>query len=102
MENLTEQKDKAYRRAEKRVKEIKDFYSHLFTYVLVISVLINFNLLTSPKHLWFYWPMLGWGFGIICHAISVFKFNPFFNKNWEERKLKEFIEEEKQRANKWK
>ncbi|UYW00348.1 2TM domain-containing protein [Flavobacterium agricola] len=94
--------NKAYLRAHKKVKNIKEFYGHLLTYVLVISGLIILNVLTSPKHLWFYWPALGWGIGIICHGISVFNFNPFFNKEWEERKLKQFIEEEKELLNKWK
>lgn len=102
MENITEQNEKAYRRAEKRVKDIKAFYSHLFTYILVNSGLIALNLLTSPKHLWFFWPMFGWGIGVVCHGISVYNFNPFFTKNWEEKKLKQFIEEEKQQSKKWK
>lgn len=101
MENNIENTDLVYKRAQKRVKEIKGFYSHLFTYIMVISGLVIFNLLTSPKYLWFYWPMFGWGIGVVCHGISTFNFNPFFNKDWEEKKLKQFIEEEKQQANKW-
>jgi len=102
MENITEQNEKAYRRAEKRVKEVKGFYSHLFTYILVNTGLIILNLLTSPNNLWFFWPMFGWGIGVVFQGISVFNINPFFNKNWEEKKLQQFIEEEKKQAKKWK
>lgn len=102
MENITEHNEKAYRRAEKRVKQVKGFYSHLFTYIVVNSGLIILNLATYPKHLWFFWPLLGWGIGVVCQGISVFNANPFFNKDWEEKKLKQFIEEEKQQTKKWK
>ncbi|UCF79836.1 MAG: 2TM domain-containing protein, partial [Candidatus Eiseniibacteriota bacterium] len=46
-----------YERAKKRVAELKDFYSHLIVYVLVNITLFMVNMLTSPGHLWFYWPL---------------------------------------------
>jgi len=102
MENNTEPNEKTHRRAQKRVKKIKAFYSHLVTFILINCGFVALNLLTSPKYLWFFWPMLGWGIGVVCHGISVFNFNPFFNNDWEQKKLKQFIEEEKIQANKWK
>jgi hypothetical protein len=59
------------------------------------------SLLTSPNELWFYWPLLGWGVGVLFHGMKVFNYSPFLSKDWEERKLKEFIEEEKRNTNKW-
>lgn len=91
-----------YESARKRVKEIKEFYSHLLAYVVVNLFLMAVNLLTSPKHLWFFWPMLGWGIGITVHAMKTFNLMPFLGKDWEERKLKEFMEEEERRKNKYK
>ncbi len=35
-------------------------------------LLIVVNLLTTPNHLWFYWPLVGWGIGIIAHGAAVY------------------------------
>ncbi|ASW75320.1 histidine kinase [Chryseobacterium piperi] len=81
----------AYEKATKRVKELKSFYGNLTSYCLVIPFLLALNLLTSPGHLWFYWPMLGWGVGLAAHAATVFG----IGRDWEERKIKELMEDEK-------
>lgn len=90
-----------YKKAQKQVQEIKGFYGNLTSYVVVISVLVFINLRYSPKHLWFFYPMLGWGIGVFFHAMRVYNLFPFFNKEWEEKKIKQFIEEEKREANRY-
>lgn len=82
--------DLDYKNAKKRVKEIKDFYGNLISYCVVIPFLIIINLITTPKNIWFYWPMLGWGFGVAIHGLSVF----WIGKNWEEKKIREILEKE--------
>ena len=57
-----------YQEAKKQVEEIKGFYFHLISYLLVNAVLLIINLLTSPEYLWFIWPIIGWGVGLIIHA----------------------------------
>ncbi|MCT2563501.1 2TM domain-containing protein [Chryseobacterium herbae] len=81
---------RAYKKAARRVKDLKGFYGNLTSYCLVIPFLLALNLLTSPGHLWFYWPMLGWGIGIVAHAVSVFG----IGKEWEEKKIKELMDQE--------
>ena len=88
-----------YLEAKKRVEEIKGFYFHLIAYILVNSGLVVLNLLTSPEYLWFLWAMLGWGIGLIFHAFSVF--SGLWGKAWEERKIKEFMEEDDKNGNRW-
>ena len=88
-----------YQKAQKKVKEIKGFYGNLISYILVISVLIFINLRYSPNYLWFFYPMLGWGLGVFFQAMTVFGLFPFFNKEWEEKKIKKFMEEEKKNSN---
>jgi hypothetical protein len=41
-------------------------------YIVFNSVLLVINLVTSPDHLWFYWPLFGWGIGVIIHGLRVF------------------------------
>lgn len=48
------------------------FYIHLTAYVSVNVLLIAINLLTSTHYLWFVWALLGWGIGLLAHALAVF------------------------------
>jgi uncharacterized membrane protein len=84
-----------YEQAKKRVTELKDFYQHLIVYLAVNAFLVVINLLTSPGHLWFYWPLLGWGIGVAIHAATVFGSSKFWGSRWEERKIKELMDKDK-------
>ncbi|MFY7665967.1 2TM domain-containing protein [Flavobacterium sp.] len=96
MEQTDTQSQQAYIDARKRVEDIKGFYGNLMSYVLVNLGLITLNLLTTPDKLWFFWPLLGWGIGVLFHAMSVFNFMPFFGADWEKRKVQELLDKEKQ------
>jgi len=92
--------DPALERARKRAKELREFYGHLITYVLVCTLLVFIDLVnnspTDTEFLglsWAYWPILGWGVAIVIHAINTF----FGFSQWEERKAHELYEKEKQR-----
>ena len=85
----------AYYRAKKHVEEIKGFYGNLISYCLVIPFLMFINYKTYWDFQWFWFPMLGWGMGIIFHGVSVFG----YGKTWEERKIKELLEKEQQQNN---
>jgi len=88
-----------YLKAQKRVEDIKGFYGNLTMYVLIITGLAILNLVTYPKFLWFFYPMAGWGIGVIIHAIAVFNFIPFFGRDWEEKKINELMQKDK--SDKW-
>jgi len=81
----------AYDRAYKRMKEIKSFYMHLITYLVMNTFFICLNLYHNPNHLWFWWPLGCWGFGVVMNGLSVF--SPFGN-SWEKRKVREIMEKE--------
>jgi hypothetical protein len=84
-----------YQRAKKQVEEIKGFYGHLVSFLAVNAFLLFINLKYSPQELWFFWPLLGWGIGLILHGMKAFNYMPFLGKEWEAKKLKQFLEEEK-------
>lgn len=84
--------ERAYRKAQKRVKKLKKFYNHLMMYVIVNAFLVALNLYQNPNNLWCVWVIFGWGIGLAMNAISVFVPEIFFGKGWEERKIKEFME----------
>jgi two-component system, LytTR family, sensor kinase len=85
-----EDKDKAYERAKKRVREIKSFYGNLISYCIIIPFLTIINLITNPDNIWFIFPMLGWGIGLAAHGMSVFA----IGKGWEEKKIREILEKQ--------
>ncbi|WP_111707487.1 2TM domain-containing protein [Lutibacter citreus] len=84
-----------YIRAVERVEEIKGFYSSLIAYCIVIPILIYINLRYSSHFQWFWFPMLGWGIGMIFQGFKAFSYNPILGSGWEERKIKEFMETDK-------
>jgi len=101
MENQYLEEERYYN-ARKRVEEIKGFYGNLIAYITVNVGLLVINLVTSPAYLWFLWPLLWWGIGVVIHGLKVFNYMPFFNKDWEEKKIKEFMDKEEQSKNNWK
>ena len=92
------QEQLAYEKAAKRVEELKGFYGNLISYCIFIPFLIFINFQTSPKYHWFWWPMLGWGIGVISHGIKTFG----IGTDWEERQIKKYMEKEEENARKWK
>jgi hypothetical protein len=60
------------------------FYIHLAVFIAVNILLIFINLSTSTDRLWFKWPLLGWGVGLVFHAVAVFFFahKPASQKRW--------------------
>ena len=68
------EKQDVYQQAKGRVEAKLGFFVHLAVYAGVNLLLIMINLLTAPGHLWFLWPLLGWGIGLFFHALHVFAF----------------------------
>ena len=66
--------DIAYRRAVARVEARLGFYRHATIYVAVNLMLAVLNLIRTPDHLWFQWPLFGWGIGLLAHGVSVFSY----------------------------
>lgn len=89
-----------YKRAKKKAQEIRSFYLNLTCYCTVIPILIFINLYYTPEVYWFQYSMFGWGLGLFFHAMGAFGWSPFLNKDWENRKIKQIMEEEQARADK--
>ncbi len=99
----TEKKDNKYFKANERVAQIKKFYSSLMFYVIFIVMLAGINYYTNQlRNPWFLWAAFGCGIGIFFKALKTFQWTPFMGKDWEDRKMKEFMEkEEKNNQNNW-
>ncbi len=84
-----------YMRAVEQVEEIKGFYTSLIAYCIVIPALMYINLTYISQFHWFWFPMLGWGIGMIFQGFKAFSYNRILGRNWEDRKIKEFMESDK-------
>ena len=88
-------KEDKYLRAKERVERMKKFYNNLLSYVIFISLLGGLNYyIDGWSHPWFLWAAMGWGIGIFFHALKAFDWNPFFGRNWEDRKIKEYMDQD--------
>lgn len=101
MENFDEIK---YQEAAKRVKKIKGFYTHLTVYIVVNIMIIIVNVQNLDEGESFFKfktfsTAFFWGVGIAAHGLSVFLPSLIMGKDWEEKKIKELMEKEKN--NKW-
>lgn len=61
-----------YARAERRVARQVGFFYHLGVYLAVNAGLMLLNLMTTHRYWWNLGPLLGWGIGVLFHALSVF------------------------------
>ncbi len=86
-------KDDAYTRAEKRVKARIGFYYHLTAYIIVNLMLVFIWYSTGRESQWFWWPMMGWGIGLLFHGMGVF----LSRGSMKEKMIQKELEREKER-----
>ncbi len=92
-------REDAYIRAQKKVKKIVGFYWHLASYVIVNLFLI-FIIGKNTANFWSFATFstaIFWGIGLFFHFLGVFGPDFFFGKNWEQRKIKEYMDKDKKR-----
>lgn len=80
--------------AKKQVKRMKGFYIHAIVYICVNLMIIVANSIESSKGFADadgYMTALFWGFGLLAHAMSVFAPDFILGKNWEEKKIQEYM-----------
>ncbi|MDQ2825117.1 MAG: 2TM domain-containing protein [Verrucomicrobiota bacterium] len=85
--------DIAYRRAALRVETKLGFYRHATIYLVVNLLLAIWNFWREPNHLWFQWPLLGWGVGLLAHWLNVFSYR--FGGERKERMIQRELERQR-------
>lgn len=83
-------------KARKRVRELKDFYTHAAIFALVNAFLLAINLLDFSGTLWALWPLGGWGIALLMHAVTVYGLFGLGSTAWEERKVRELVLQEQE------
>ncbi|NRB83016.1 MAG: 2TM domain-containing protein [Winogradskyella sp.] len=90
-------KEEAYMRAKKKVDSLIGFYWHFAVYVVVnvfLIILIGVN--AGFDGFGPYATATFWGIGLLFHFLGVFGTDFFFGKDWEKRKVEEFMDRERQ------
>lgn len=93
--------DIRYKEAERQVKKIKKFYTFLFIYfaVNIFILFVNYRDLKPNESIWslkyFSLPIF-WGIAVVIYAMRVFIPGFLLGNNWEEKKIKELMDKEKQ------
>lgn len=99
----SDNRENRYLRAKERVANIKKFYTSLMFYVVFIGFLAWLNYYSNGwNYMWFLWAAFGWGIGIVFQGLKAFGWMPFMSKDWEEKKIREFMDEEEQTRQRWK
>jgi 2TM domain len=92
----TLQRDAKLERAKRQVAAIKGFYIHFFVFVVVMGGLFLLNLALkywADSPWWVQWPFFAWGIGLGAHALAVFGHVSKRVADWEERKIRQLMEE---------
>lgn len=101
MEDISKD-DIRYKEAEREVRKIKKFYTFLFIYfaVNIFILFLNYRDLKPHESIWqlkyFSLPIF-WGIAVVIYAMRVFISGFALGNKWEERKIKELMEKEKER-----
>lgn len=91
-------RERAYFKAKKRVGQIKGFYWHLVSYIIINAfILYMIALNVNAEDFWdfnVFSTVIFWGIGLFFHFLGVFVKNIFLSKDWEDRKIQEYIQKE--------
>src|SRR5262249_426069 len=79
-------------KARRRVAAIKGFYVHVFIFAFIMLGLGALNLAVGGPW-WVLWVLLGWGLGVVAHALSVFGRTSKRIADWEDRKIRQLMSE---------
>ena len=85
--------EKAYERAKEKVEEKVSFLSHLAAYVILNAFLFFLDYRDNRSIDWAYWPLIGWGIGLMFHGLNTFVFGE--GSSWKERMIRKEMEKEK-------
>lgn len=74
--------------AKQQVKDEKEFYGHLASYLVCNAAFVAMSLATGTY--WFIFPFFFWGIGLANHASRVFGL-PGRGGEWEDRRMRELL-----------
>ena len=70
---------------QERAEANVSFYRHLFIYILVNTGLLIIDFFDNKIFDWAFFPLLGWGVGLLSHYIQISSFRLFSVEKEKER-----------------
>ncbi len=63
----------------------RSFKLHLSIYIIANIAMALANIALEPGNLWFYWPLIGWGLGVVSHYyFGVYKASSYMKRLFDE------------------
>lgn len=62
---MSVREERYYKEAKEIVKKKKDFRENARAFAIIIPILAFINIWTHHEFLWFFFPMIGWGIGLV-------------------------------------
>ena len=94
---IMESKEEKYIRARQRVQELRKYYTSLGSFILFNGMLAGINYYTNEwRNMWFLWVTFFWGIGLAFETAKMFGLQFIFGKDWESKKMKEYMEKEEE------
>jgi hypothetical protein len=91
----TSSKENKYFRAKERVNAVKKFYATLFSNLATIAFLAAVNYYVNEfRNPWVLWVVFFISVSLIIKAIKLFGYNMVFGANWEQQKIKKYMQDE--------
>ncbi|WP_454047870.1 2TM domain-containing protein [Chryseobacterium sp. Marseille-Q8038] len=95
-----DENDIEYQRARRQVERLRGFYGHLFAYIAVNAMIVIYNYTNlKPGESYFqfknFFTATFWGIGLAAHAVTVFLPRVNFIRKWEDKKIKELMDKQK-------
>lgn len=79
-----------HRTALLRARAIKRYWIHALVFAAVMTLLFVIDV-SDDKGWWFFWPLGGWGIGVLSHANAVFGLFGFLKPDWRRRQERELV-----------
>lgn len=92
--------DDEYIKAHKKVKMLRGFYLHIFAFILIsITMILCFLFIEVFNNTEFLRWLLAtiiitWAVGLLIHGWSILGTRLIFNKDWEDKKIKKYLQDE--------
>jgi hypothetical protein len=80
--------------AWRKVKSLRLLYSHLSIFVFGNVGLLLVDV-STPGEVWFYKVLIGWGLIVGLHAAYTYELLPWSTRDWEQRKVRELMDEQR-------
>ncbi|REG87280.1 2TM domain-containing protein [Winogradskyella sediminis] len=103
---MSDKEKEQLKKAINKVRKVKVFYLHLAGYIVGIGLLLyNLYIVAGPYknniislNLSI---IVAWSVFIVIHGLNVFKGKRLFNKRWEDKKIKKFLDKKDESTTFW-